>query len=123
MSYFNDVKDIIAANIGYAEVAIYALLGALIAYYRTNAKLQRFVAGLIAQAESTYGSGTGGVKFEWVCSKIYLMVPVPLQAIINKQMIETTVQGTFNSMAAYAKTQLDKLVDTAIPETVHTEDK
>lgn len=114
-------------NINIIEVLQWAgllLLGAVLAYYRTNAKLQRYVAELIAQAETAYdGSKAGGIKFVWVCSKIYSMVPVPLQAIINKQMIETIVQGTFNSMAAYAKTQLDKLVDTAIPTVVHTEDK
>ncbi len=100
------------------------LMGAGLAYYRTNAKLQRLVAGLIAQAETAFdGTKTGGAKFAWVCNKIYSMIPAPLQAIITEQMIEDIVQGTFNSMAAYAKTQLDKLVDTAIPNTVHTEDK
>ncbi len=100
------------------------LLGIGTAYYHTNAKLQKFVAGLIAQAETAYsGIKTGSVKFEWVCNKIYSMIPVPLQALITRQMIEEIVQGTFDAMAAYAKTQLDKLVDTAISDTVHTEDK
>ena len=100
------------------------LLGAVLAYYRTSAKLQRFVAGLITQAELAYnGTKTGGVKFAWVCGKIYNMMPVPLRAIVTRQMIENIVQGTFDAMAAYAKTQIDKLVDTAIPVTVHSEDK
>lgn len=109
------------------EVAKYIailIFGAATAYYRTNAKLQKFVAGLITQAETAYsGVKTGGVKFEWVCNKIYSMIPAPLKLIVTRQMIEEIVQGTFNSMAAYAKTQLNKLVDTAIPDTVHTEDK
>ena len=100
------------------------LLGAALAYYRTNAKLQRFVASLIVQAEKKYTDAkVGGIKFAWVCGKIYNMMPVPLRAIVTRQMIENIVQGTFDAMAAYAKTQIDKLVDTAIPVTVHTEDK
>lgn len=100
------------------------LLGVGVAYYRTNAKLQRFVAGLITQAELTYnGTKTGGVKFAWVCGKIYNMIPTPLRAIVTRQMIEQIVQGTFDAMAAYAKTQLDRMVDTAIPDTVHAEEK
>ncbi len=114
-------------NINIIEVLQWAgllLMGAGLAYYRTNAKLQRFVAGLIARAEIKYAEAkSGGVKFEWVCSTIYRLIPVPLRVVITRQMIEQLVQGTFNSMAAYAKTQLDKLVDTAIPDTVHTEDK
>lgn len=100
------------------------LLGAGLAYYRTNAKLQQYVARLITAAEAKYtATKSGGAKFAFVCSQIYKLVPVPLRVIITQQMIEQIVQGTFNSMAAYAKTQLDRLVDTAIPDTVHTEDK
>lgn len=123
MNYFNSVINAITANIGYAEVVLYAIMGAGIAYYRTSTKLQKLVADLIAQAESTYGSGTGGAKFAWVTSKVYALVPLPLKAIINEQMIEEVVQGTFNSMAAYARMQIDRLVDTTIPDTVATEDK
>lgn len=114
-------------NINIIEVLQWSgllLLGAGLAYYRTNAKLQQFVAGLITQAETNFnGTKTGGVKFAWVCGKIYDLVPVPLRVLITKQMIETIVQGAFNAMAAYAKTQLDKLVDTAILDTERTEDK
>ncbi|MEA5135721.1 MAG: hypothetical protein VB035_06235 [Candidatus Fimivivens sp.] len=115
------------ANINYIEVVQWAgllLLGAALSYYRTNAKLQQFVAGLIVQAEKKYTDAKiGGVKFAWVCGKIYSMIPAPLQAIVTRQMIETLVQGTFDAMAAYAKTQMDKLIDTAVPDMVHTEAK
>ena len=115
------------ANISYIEVMQWAgllLLGAALSYYHTNAKLQQLVAGLITQAELTYnGTKTGGVKFAWVCGKIYNMIPAPLKAIVTRQMIETLVQGTFDAMAACAKTQMDKLINTAIPDTVHTEAK
>lgn len=114
-------------NINIIEIAQWALLlilGLGAAYYRTNAKLQKYVANLISQAEATYTeSKSGGVKFCWVCDKIYSMIPAPLKLIITRQIVETIVQGAFNAMAQYAKFQIDKLVNAAIPETVHTEDK
>ena len=88
------------------------LLGVGLAYYRTNAKLQEYVAGLIASAERRYtDTKSGGVKFAFVCDRIYDMVPLPLRVVITRQMVEQLVQGTFDAMAKYAKTQFDKTVD------------
>lgn len=99
------------------------LLGTAVAYYRTSAKLQSIIGNLIAQAEATYrDSKTGNLKFEWVCDKIYYRVPKPLRAFITDKMIETLVQSTFNAMAAYAKMQLDKLLDSTMPDIERTGD-
>lgn len=100
------------------------LLGAGLSYYRTNTKLQKRVAFLISQAEASFvGAKVGGKKFAWVCDTLYGVIPAPLRVIITRQMIEEIVQGTFNSMATYTKMQFDKLVDTAIPDTIGTEEK
>lgn len=98
-------------------------LGMLVAYYRTNGRLQSVIGNLIAQAEKTYGeANNGGIKFRWVFNKVYSMVPIPLNAIITKQMVEGLVQSTFDVMAAYAKIQLDKLLDSTMPDIERTED-
>lgn len=98
-------------------------LGMLVAYYRVNGRLQSVIGNLIAQAEQTYGEAkNGGIKFRWVCNKVYSMVPIPLNAIITKQMVEGLVQSTFDAMAAYAKIQLDKLLDSTMPDIERTED-
>lgn len=99
------------------------LLGMAAAYYRTNRRLQSVIGSLIAQAEKTYGDASnGGIKFRWVCDKVYSMVPIPLNAIITKQKVEGLVQSTFDVMAAYAKLQLDKLLDSTMPDIERTED-
>ncbi len=117
----------IFANINIIEVLQWTgllLFGMGMAYYRTNAKLQTHIAFLISRAEEAFvGVKVGGKRFAWVCDTLYNAVPLPLKAIITRQMIEQIVQGTFDAMAAYAKTQLDRLVDTAIPGKVHAEEK
>ncbi len=96
-------------------------LGMAAACYRTSARLQNVIAHLIAQAETTYsGVKTGSLKFKWVCSMIYKMIPKPLRVIITNSMIENLVQSTFNDMAAYAKMQLDKLLDSTMPDIERT---
>ena len=99
------------------ETIALIIMGGSIAYYKSNAKLKGVVAELIAEAEQAFDSTkSGGKRFAWVVNKLYELIPAPLKAIINKQMIEQIVQGTFDSMAAFAKTQLDKAVDKAIPD-------
>lgn len=106
-----------------AKWLVFLLLGLAAAYYRTNDRLQSTIGDLIAQAEAAYGDAkTGGIKFEWVCGKVYSMVPVPLNAIITRQMVESLVQSTFDAMTAYAKIQLDKLLDSTMPDIERTED-
>ena len=99
------------------------LLGLAAAYYRTNGRLQGVIGNLIAQAEIAYGETRNGeIKFRWVCDKVYSMVPMPLNAIITKRMVEGLVQSTFDVMAAYAKLQLDKLLDSTMPDIERTGD-
>lgn len=118
MGYVNKIFEFLAANIDIVSAAIYIILGGFIAYYHSNAKLQRYAAELIAEAEATFNTAkSGGARFAWVVGKLYDLVPLALKSVITKQMIERIVQGTFNSMAQYAKTQVDRLVDAVIPET------
>jgi|GEM_PF-3268251 len=98
-------------------------MGLALVYYRTNAKLQGVVSRLIVQAEAAYsGVKTGGIKFEWVCRIVHSMIPAPLGVIITKSMIEHLVQSTFDAMAAYAKMQLDELLDSTMPDIERTGD-
>lgn len=99
------------------------LMGLAMAYYRTNSRLKSEIGSLIAQAEAVYGdTNSGRIKFEWVCGKVYSMVPAPLNAFITKQMVESLVQSTFDVMTAYAKIQLNKLLDSTMPDIERRED-
>lgn len=100
------------------------LLALFLAYYRTNAKLQGAVGLLIARAETVYGEvRTGSIKFTWVCDQIYGMIPAPVRLVITRPAVESLVQNTFDAMAAYAKVQLDKLLDSTMPDIERTGDE
>lgn len=87
------------------------ILGAAVAYYRASSVAQAFVANLIVQAEKLYTEAkAGGEKFNWVCDHIYALVPAALHPVITHAMVEKLVQSTFDAMAQYAQTQLDKLL-------------
>lgn len=89
------------------------IFGALSAYLRTNEKIMNSAIKYITEAEEMYKdvSKAGGQKFTWVVDTLYNMVPRPLRIVITKKCVEKMVQASFNSIEAYAKTQIDKAVD------------
>lgn len=89
------------------------LLGALTAYLKANEKLRSSSIKYITEAEELYKdvSKSGGQKFSWVVDTLYSLVPVPLRIIITRSFVEKIVQSSFNSIEAYAKTQINKAVD------------
>ncbi|MGD9569975.1 MAG: hypothetical protein AB7V48_16965 [Sedimentibacter sp.] len=88
-------------------------LGALSAYLKANDKLRSSSIKYITEAEEMYKDATksGGQKFAWVVDSLYNLVPVPLRIIVTRNCVEKIVQSSFDSIEAYAKTQLDKAVD------------
>jgi len=89
------------------------VLGALSVYLRANERLRNSSIKYITEAEEMYKdvSNAGGQKFQWVVDTLYNLVPVPLRIMVTKSFIERIVQSTFDSIEAYAKTQLDKAID------------
>ena len=96
-----------------AQIVIAIIFGGLALYFKSKVKLTEKVSGLIAQAEDTYKSYTkaGGMKFEWVVTRLYVYVPVWLRPLITKDVIGRIVQFVFDNVESYAKMQLDKLTD------------
>jgi len=96
-----------------AQIVIAIIFGGLALYFKSKVKLTEKVSGLIAQAEDTYKSYTkaGGMKFEWVVTRLYVYVPVWLRPLITREVIGRIVQFVFDNVESYAKMQLDKLTD------------
>lgn len=96
-----------------AQIVIAIIFGGLALYFKSKVKLTEKVSGLIAEAEDTYKSYTkaGGMKFEWVVTRLYVYVPVWLRPLITKDVIGRIVQFVFDNVESYAKMQLDKLTD------------
>ncbi len=89
------------------------IFGALSAYLRTNEKIISSSIKYITEAEEMYKdeSKAGDQKFTWVVDTLYNMVPRPLRVVITKKCVEKMAQSTFNGIESYAKTQIDKAVD------------
>lgn len=90
-----------------------AAFGGLALWYRQNVAIRSKVAGLIAEAENRYSilSKSGAIKFEWVASRIYQMVPAALRLLIPRSLINTVIQATFDAMENYAGQQLERLAE------------
>jgi hypothetical protein len=101
------------------------IFGALSAYLRTNEKIMNSSIKYITEAEEMYKdvSKSGGQKFTWVVDTLYNMVPRPLRVVITKKCVEKMVQGTFNGIEAYAKTQIDKAVDSYFESAIKTNEE
>jgi hypothetical protein len=101
------------------------IFGALSAYLRTNEKIMNSSIKYITEAEEMYKdvSKAGGQKFTWVVDTLYNMVPRPLRVVITKKCVEKMVQGTFNGIEAYAKTQIDKAVDSYFESAIKTNEE
>lgn len=109
------------------QIIATVIFGGLAIYFKTSTKaktkaaeLEKTLGDLLAnaiiyinEAEEVYKSAThaGGEKFQYVCEKLYMLLPEPMRYVITQDMIENIVQNTFDQIETYAKTQLDSLID------------
>lgn len=109
------ISDIV--NIGFA--ILFLIAGFLSIYYQGNSKLTKAVSGFIAEAEATYTSAaSGGVKMQYAVGKLYSLLPAVVRPFIPESVIQVIAQSVFDQIAAYAKIQLDRAVDKALPAAV-----
>lgn len=85
-------------------------LGGLALWFRGSSVVKGMVAALIAEAEAMYqdAAKAGGLKFEWVVSKLCARLP-----FLSGKAAGTLVQAVFDSVEAYAKIQLDRAAEQA----------
>lgn len=97
--------------IEFLRVLALLTLGLAALYFKASGDLRAKTAALITEAEETYKdtAKAGGEKFAWVVDNLYALIPAPLRIIITRAMVERIVQSTFDAIAAYAKTQLDRI--------------
>lgn len=94
------------------ELVLYIILGGLALWFKTNSKINNAVNGLIAKAEEEFsGFKQGNEKFQAVVNWLYDLIPNYLKPFFPQKFIEALIQNAFEQSAAYAKKQLDKVVD------------
>ena len=107
----------IAVIMNVLEILLYIVLGGLALWFKTHSKLNNAVNGLIAKAEEEFtGFKQGNEKFQAVVNWLYELIPAFLKPFFPKKFVEALIQNAFEQSAAYAKQQLDKLVDKTLKE-------
>lgn len=98
------------------QIVAYVVLGALVSYFKTNAKLNQSVGSYISEAENAYKDTVkaGGQKHAYVVEKLYELVPSYFKGIFTREMVGGIVDRAFDSIEQYGKLQLDKVIDKAI---------
>ncbi len=101
------------------ELVLYILLGGLALWFKTNSKINNAVNGLIAKAEQEFtGFKQGNERFQAVVKWIYDLIPNYLRPFFPQKFIEVLIQNAFEQSAAYAKQQLDKVVDKVLDKEI-----
>ncbi len=101
------------------ELVLYILLGGLALWFKTNSKINNVVNGLIAKAEQEFtGFKQGNERFQAVVKWIYDLIPNYLRPFFPQKFIEALIQNAFEQSAAYAKQQLDKVVDKVLDKEI-----
>lgn len=101
------------------ELVLYILLGGLALWFKTNSKINNVVNGLIAKAEQEFtGFKQGNERFQAVVKWIYDLIPNYLRPFFPQKLIEALIQNAFEQSAAYAKQQLDKVVDKVLDKEI-----
>jgi hypothetical protein len=95
------------------EIVCLFVIGGLMLWYNTNAKLNERVSTYITEAEEVYKDTVkaGGMKHEYVVDKLYSLVPATMKGVFTREMISTIVDNAFTAIQAYAKQQLDRVVN------------
>lgn len=87
------------------------LFGFIALYLKSRSEIYGKASEFIAKAEDDYKDtvNAGGKKFEFVVEQLYSIVPIPFKPFLNKEVIGTIVQYTFDYIQKYAVAQLDKI--------------
>ena len=95
---------------------LWVVFGFLVTYFKEKTKLVEHAKYAINSAEKQYELYTkvGYQKFEYAVDMLANLVPAPLKIFITRELIGEIVQKAFDGMEAYAKKQLDKVVDKVI---------
>lgn len=98
------------------EIVLLVFCGASIAYLKTNATIKEKIVEFIGKAEEEYKDVTdsGGLKFQYVVSKIYDYIPKAIKPFFPKSSVENLVQKIFDFIKIYSKTKLDEFVEKSV---------
>lgn len=100
-----NIHDIV--NIIFVVISLVLVL--VSAFYHGKSKVFSKIAGLILDAESTYGAGTGSVKMTYVVGELYNLLPAVIRPFLPQALLQTIVQAVFDNIQYFAQMQIKQL--------------
>lgn len=68
-----------------------------------SARAKDILLGLVAEAESYFGEGTGKIKFSAVLGRLYEMMPAVLQLLFKPATIEGWIEEAVSALKSYLR--------------------
>lgn len=99
------------------STVLWIVFGFIVTYLKTKTDIIELAKEQINHAEIMYNEAHAGEKkMDFVVKYIYKFIPAPMRFIFTEEAIQSIVQNVFDSVEAYAKTQLDKIAGKILPK-------
>lgn len=83
-------------------IVISAFYMFILVYKKSKEELvKKTILNLVAQAEKTYGSGTGELKYAMVVERMYYVLPLFVRVIFTKKQLDRFIQDGVNYLKDY----------------------
>lgn len=75
----------------------------LVFYLRSGLsdRARKILLGLVAEAESYFGSGTGKIKFSAVLGRLYAAMPSVLQLLFSEETVASWIEDAVASLKSF----------------------
>lgn len=99
------------------STVLWIVFGFIVTYLKTKTDIIELAKEQINHAEIMYNEAHAGEKkMDFVVKYIYKFIPAPMRFIFTEEAIQSIAQNVFDSIEAYAKTQLDKIAGKILPK-------
>ncbi len=65
-----------------------------------SGRAQSMLLGLVAEAEATFGAGTGKIKFSSVLSRLYAALPAGVQFLFSEETVAAWIENALAQFKA-----------------------
>lgn len=95
----------VGVAIAVVALVILALVIATILLIRNkNFKgIKKIAYNLVVQAEETFGTGTGHIKYTWVVERLYQLLPANMRKFITEDDIDDAIEWSVEKMKELLK--------------------
>lgn len=103
----------------YDYIVTAIIMGGLVGLYfalqsRYKAQVSRVLLYLVLEAESTFGKGTGELKFAYVSELVYSKLPTFARLMLSPNTIDNMIEDAVEYMKIYLASNLDAVKDAMI---------